>query len=340
MTVEARPEDTLVVVTGASGFIALHCVRELLERGYRVRGTLRSLASEPHVRKALLPLEPGGRLSFAVAELLSDAGWDAAVAGARYVLHVASPVPKSDPKDPNELIRPAREGALRVLAAARRAGVERVVMTSSMSAVSAGRRHEERHVFDERDWSDSTRPLSAYEQSKTLAERAAWDYVNGEGQGLELVTLNPTYVLGPSLTGAHNTSNEILGKLLRREIPGVPRIQFPLVDVRDLATAHVLAMTAQGVAGERFIVTTETAWYADIARLLAANGYRVPTFELPNLVTRAVSLFDPTVRLVVNRLGRRVQVSNAKVAARLGWSGRTLRETVLDAARHMTAAAS
>src|SRR6187399_3150729 len=154
MTVENRPADTLVVVTGASGFIALHCVRELLERGYRVRGTVRSLSSEPALRKALLPLEPGDRLSFAAAELLSDAGWSEALAGARYVLHVASPLPKAIPRDENELIRPAREGALRVLRAARVAGVQRVVMTSSMAAVASGRVHDGVHVFDEHDWSD------------------------------------------------------------------------------------------------------------------------------------------------------------------------------------------
>jgi len=143
-------------------------------------------------------------------------------------------------------------------------------------------------------------------------------------------------VLGPSLTRAENASNEIIGKLVRREVPGVPRLQFPVVDVRDVAVAHVLAMTAPGVAGERFIVTSETAWYAEIARLLADSGYRVPTRQIPNFVTRAVSLFDPTLRFVVNRLGRRVQVSNDKVKTRLGWSGRPLRDMVLDTARHMT----
>jgi len=330
-----NPGDTLVVVTGASGFIALHCVRELLEQGYRVRGTVRSLASEAKLRRALLPLEPGDRLSFAAAELLSDAGWSEALAGARYVLHVASPLPKAIPRDENELIRPAREGALRVLRAARVAGVQRVVMTSSMAAVASGRVHDGVHVFDERDWSDLGRPMGAYEKSKTLAEQAAWEFVRGEGLGLELVTINPTFVLGPSLSGAENASNEIVGKLVRRQVPGVPRLQFALVDVRDVATAHVLAMTAPKAAGERFIVTSETAWFKEIAETLKAAGFRVPTFEVPNFVTRIIALFDPTLRLVAPRLGRRTLISNEKAKRELGWSGRGMKEMVLDTARHM-----
>jgi dihydroflavonol-4-reductase len=333
----ATPENTLVVVTGASGFIALHCVRELLERGYRVRGTVRSLGSEAPLRRALLPLAPGDRLSFASAELMSDAGWVEALAGARYLLHVASPLPKQSPKDEDELIRPAREGALRVLRAARVAGVSRVVMTSSMAAVSSGRKHDGVHVFDERDWSDLSRPLGAYEKSKTLAEQAAWEFARGEGLGLELVTINPTFVLGPSLTGAENASNEIVGKLVRREIPGVPRLEFALVDVRDVAKAHVLAMTTPEAAGERFIVTSETAWYREIAGTLKAGGFRVPTLAVPDLVTRFVALFDPTLRLVVPRLGRHTLISNEKARRVLGWEGRGMKEMVLDTARHMTA---
>ncbi|HEX5100835.1 MAG TPA: aldehyde reductase [Polyangiaceae bacterium] len=330
------PQDTLVVVTGASGFIALHCVRELLEQGYRVRGTVRSLGSEAKLRHALLPLEPGDRLSFAEADLLSDAGWTEALAGAKYVLHVASPLPKSPPKDDDELIRPAREGALRVLRAARVAGVARVVMTSSLAAIASGHPHDSGHVFDENDWSDLGRTTGAYEKSKTLAEQAAWEYVRGEGQGLELVAINPSFVLGPSLSGADNASNEIVGKLVRREIPGVPQLEFGLVDVRDLAKAHVLAMTAPNAAGQRFIVSSDTAWMRDIAKTLKGNGYRVPTFEIPNLVARFVALFDPTLRLVTPRLGRPALLSAEKARRELGWSGRSMKEMVLDTAKHIS----
>jgi dihydroflavonol-4-reductase len=331
-----NPQATLVVVTGASGFIALHCVRELLEQGYQVRGTVRNLASEAKLRRALLPLEPGERLSFVQAELLSDAGWAEALLGAKYVLHVASPLPKESPKNDDELIRPAREGAVRVLRAARTAGVSRVVMTSSLAAIASGHPHNQGHVFDENDWSDLEHTVGAYEKSKTLAEQAAWEYVRGEGHGLELVTINPSFVLGPSLSGADNASNEIVGKLVRREIPGVPRLQFGLVDVRDVAKAHVLAMTTPNAAGQRFIVSSDTAWMREIAQTLKGNGYRVPTFEIPNLVARLVALFDPALRMVTPRLGRRSLLSAEKVRRELGWSGRSMKEMVLDTAKHMS----
>ncbi len=326
------PASTLVTVTGASGFIALHCVRELLERGFRVRGTVRNAGATEPLRKALAPLAPGERLEFCEAELLSDHGWAEALRGARYVLHVASPLPKTPPKHEDELIRPAREGVLRVLAAARVAGVSRVVMTSSAAAVSSGRERTATHVFDEHDWSDLSGPMTAYEKSKTLAEKAAWDFVREQGAP-ELVAINPTFVLGPSLTGADNTSNQIVAKLVRRELPGCPRLAFPLVDVRDVAKAHVLAMLTPAAAGERFLLVSATAWMKEIALVLAKAGYRVPTRELPNFVVRFASLFDPTLRLVVNRLGKPALTSAEKAKTVLGWSGRSMRNMVLDTAK-------
>jgi dihydroflavonol-4-reductase len=333
---DENPASTLVTVTGASGFIGLHCVRELLERGFRVRGTVRGPKSADSLRRALLPLDAGERLEFAQAELLSDTGWAEALRGARYVLHVASPLPKVSPKDEDELIRPAREGVLRVLRAARAAGVTRVVMTSSAAAVNSGRERTATHVFDENDWSDLARPMGAYEKSKTLAEKAAWDFAREPGAP-ELVAINPVYVLGPSLTGADNTSNEIVGKLLRRDVPGCARIAFPLVDVRDVAKGHVLALLAPAAAGERFLLVSDTAWMKEIAEVLAAAGYRVPTRELPNFLIRVVGVFDPTVRLVLEDLGKPALMSAEKAKRLLGWSGRSMREMVLDTARAITA---
>jgi dihydroflavonol-4-reductase len=329
---DVDPKNTVVTVTGASGFIALHCVRELLERGFRVRGTLRNLGSEAALRRALAPLDPGDRLAFVRAELLDDAGWTDAVRGARFVLHVASPLPKALPKDENDLIRPAREGVTRVLRAARDAGVTRVVMTSSGAAITSGRERSDTHTFDEHDWSDLSRTVTAYDKSKTLAEQAAWAFAR-EGLGPELTTINPVFVLGPSLSGADNTSNEIVGKLLRREVPGCPRIEFPLVDVRDVARGHVLAMLHPAAAGERFLLVSDSAWMCDIARVLAQAGYRVPTRELPNFLVRFVSLFDPTLRLVVDDLGKPARMNGQKARDVLGWSGRPMRDMVLDTAR-------
>jgi nucleoside-diphosphate-sugar epimerase len=327
------PENTLVTVTGATGFIALHCVRELLSRGYRVRGTLRDRSREPAIRAALGSLG-AERLSFVEAELTRDAGWAQAMADATYALHVASPLPKAPPKHSDELVVPAREGALRALRAAHEAGVTRVVMTSSLAAISSGRPRDPGHVFDERDWSDLDAPIGAYERSKTVAERAAWDFVRGlpSERGLELVCINPGYVLGPSLLGVDNTSNEIVGKLLRREVPGVPRLHLPLVDVRDVAIAHVLALTAEKAAGERFLLAAETVWMKEIADVLAAAGHRVPTRVLPNFLVRLVGLFDKTVRLVLHDLDTPCLTSSERAKALLGWSARGMKEMVLDTA--------
>lgn len=324
--------QTLVTVTGASGFIALHCMRELLERGYRVRGTVRKLGSEAALRRALGSLGDSDRLSFVEAELMADSGWREAMAGAKYVLHVASPLPKREPKHEQELIQPARDGTLRVLRAAKEARVSRVVMTSSVAAVMSGRARDTGHVFDENDWSDLDGRIASYSKSKTLAELAAWEFVREAGE-LELVTMNPVYVLGPSLTGADNASNEIVRKLLEREMPGVPRIQLGLVDVRDVATAHVLAMTSDKAAGQRFVLCSDTAWLRAIAEALVQGGYRVRTLELPNFVVRIAGLFDPTVRLILGELGKPYLITSEKAQRLLGWSGRTMKEMVLDTAR-------
>ena len=328
------PQNTVVTVTGASGFIAVHCVRALLERGYRVRGTLRRLGTQSAVRAALAPLEPGDRLSFVEADLSDDSGWNTAMAGATYALHVASPVPKRAPRDPDEIIRPAREGVLRALSAASKAGVVRLVMTSSVAAVMSGRDREPARTFDENDWSDLGQRMGAYERSKTLAEQAAWNFVRAASpqRGLELVTMNPVFVLGPSLLGTDNASNEIVAKLLRREVPGVPHLQLGLVDVRDVAIAHVLAMTVPEAAGERFILYSETRRMQEVAEVLAAAGYKVPTRSLPNFLVRLVSLFDPTVRLIIDDLDKPFLTTSSKAQRLLGWSARSMEAMVLDTA--------
>jgi nucleoside-diphosphate-sugar epimerase len=209
-------------------------------------------------------------------------------------------------------------------------------MTSSMAAVAAGRRGAE-HVFDESDWSNVAGKMGAYEKSKTLAERAAWDFVRElpSERKLELATINPSYVLGPSLSGAENASNEIVGKIVRREMPGIPRLFFDLVDVRDVATAHVLAMTNVRAAGERFIVRSDSAWMKEIAETLAEAGYDVPTRTVPNFVVHLLALLDPTLRLVSRNVGKTTRASAKKAQTVLGWTGRTMKEMVLDTAKSM-----
>ncbi len=326
-----------VLVTGASGFIALHCVVQLLQEGYAVRGTVRSAEREQEVRDvAKRHVDADDRLSFSHADLAADEGWADAVADCEYVLHVASPFPAGIPKDENDLIIPARDGALRVLKAAAAAGVKRVVLTSSIAAVAYG--HGDKDSFDENDWSDvSGAGVGPYEKSKTLAERAAWDFVNGsDANGLELVVINPGGVLGPVLSERSGTSAEMVRRLMMRELPACPRIGFPLVDVRDVASAHLLAMTNSNAAGQRFCCVNGFAWFEDVAKILdakfAAQGFRVPTKRMPNFLVRIIALFDPTVKLILSRLGRRSEISNKRILEVLNWKPHSIEEMSIDMA--------
>jgi len=325
--------EEIVVVSGATGFIAQHCILELLRAGYRVRGTARSPARAEHLKAALERLTPlDGRLEFVEADLEEDGGWDVAMAGARFVLHVASPIPEAPPKDENVVIRPAREGTLRVLGAASRAGVERVVLTSSIAAIAHGHVGGDTKVFDERDWSDPSKDIGAYEKSKTLAERAAWDFVERlpSEQRLELVVINPGYVFGPVLGGHVGISVGVIRRLLTRDVPGCPRLHLSCVDVRDVAQLHVLAMTTPEAAGQRFLCTGESAWVIDIARILQRHfgprGYRVPAREVPDWLVHVVALFDKSARLILKDLGKPTEFSHARATRTFGWQPRGVEE--------------
>lgn len=338
---ETQPTKTdLVLVTGASGFIATHCILGLLRKGYRVRGTVRSFKRQEEIEAGLRKhTDIEGRLEFVEADLLQDEGWAEAVCGARFVLHVASPLPTAPPKDEMELIRPAREGALRVLRAASEAGVERVVLTSSLAAVTSGHKREERYTYTESDWSDLSRPMGAYEKSKTLAEQAAWDFTKGEP--MELVTINPGVVLGPTLIPDYSMSAEFVGKLLRKEVPGCPRINIALADVRDVAAAHVAAMLTPEAAGKRFILAGKNTAMRDIAFVLkdefGPRGYRIPTMPLPNMLIRLVARFDKAIGLIVPELGMPTHVSSRQAEDLLGYGHRPLREMVVETAESLIA---
>lgn len=334
----ADDSDTTVLVTGISGFIAMHCALALLRSGYRVRGTLRTPSRGDAIRATLereLGEPVGDRLLFARADLMKDDGWSDAVDGCRYVLHVASPLPRTPPKHEDELIVPARDGALRVLRAATEAGVQRVVMTSSVAAVLYGHPRDGSRVFDEADWSKLTDDVGAYEKSKTIAERAAWDFVQAqpEAERLELVTINPGLVLGPVLDEDYGTSGEVVRKLMKRDFPACPDVGWAVVDVRDVADAHLAALRAPDAAGKRFICAIEHASMRDVAKILAEHfdgRYRVPTGKLPDWALRLVSVFDKTARLAVGELGKRQNVSNQRARDLLGWQPRSLREMVVD----------
>ena len=259
-----------VLVTGGSGFLGAHTIAALLAGGHRVRTTVRNPSREADVRGMLSEAgaEAGERLTFHPANLENDLGWPEAVAGSDYVLHVASPFPATAPKDESELIVPARDGALRVLRAARDAEVKRVVLTSSFAAIGYG--HLPRSApFDETSWTNLDRHVSAYVKSKTIAERAAWDFVATEGAGLELSVVNPTGIFGPILGPDYASSIFLIKRLLDGELPGCPKLYFGTVDVRDVADLHVRAMTNPAARGERFLaVAGDFLSVVEMARLL------------------------------------------------------------------------
>ncbi|MEU6187922.1 aldehyde reductase [Nocardia sp. NPDC047038] len=332
--------STRVSVTGATGFVAGHVIAELLEHGYAVRATVRDLA-DTGKRAHLVELarRTGGELEFAQADLNGDDGWAAAVAGSAAVLHVASPFPTTPPDDERELIDTAVEGTLRVLRACAAAGtVRRVVLTSSIAAIVAG--HTEDVLRTEADWTVVERS-PAYQKSKTLAERAAWDFVARlpAGERFELVVVNPGMVLGPVLSTTTSTSHEPIRRLLAGDVPGTPRVGWAPVDVRDLAVAHRLAMETPEAAGNRYICAGEHLWMGEMARILTEEfgprGFRVPTRQLPNWLVRGVAIFDKGVRLTLPALGRTESLSAEKARRELGWTMRPVRETVLDTAESL-----
>ena len=332
----------MVLVTGGSGYIGGWCVASLLQRGYVVRTTVRDLAKEAAVRASLGKItDPGNRLSFYAANLTSDDGWDAAVEGCDYVLHVASPLGVSNPKDPNDLIVPAREGAKRALAAAIKAKVKRVVMTSSVAAANRGALGGD-WTADETVWTDPDMPgLGVYAQSKTLAERAAWELLHSATTDTTLATVNPALVLGPVTSGDFSESVQVVERLLSGRVPGLPRLGFNIVDVRDVADLHIRAMTDEKAAGERFIAAANFAWMADLAALLRERlgpaAAKVPTRKVPDFVIRLAGLFDKDLGSVTPGLGHRHDFSHDKAERILGWKPRPLEETILDCANSLIA---
>ena len=324
-----------VLVTGASGYIAGFVIKALAAQGWQVRGTIRSSARAADVRATLgLP-----DLELVACDLMSDVGWAQAMAGIDFVQHIASPIPAGEPRNPDDLIIPAREGALRALRFARAAGVKRVVMTSSMAAIAYG--HQQgRPPFTEADWSNvDSLEAYAYIKSKTLAERAAREWMAASGQGMEYVSINPAAVLGPVLGPDFSTSLEVVKKLLDGALPGLPRLGFGVVDVRDVADLHIMAMTTPGLDGERFIAQGRFMWMREVAEVLKAGlgqqARRVPTRGLPDWLLKLLANFDTTVKMVVPELGRRREASAAHALERLGWKTRDETTTILDCANSL-----
>jgi nucleoside-diphosphate-sugar epimerase len=330
-----------VLVTGGTGFLGGWCIASLLQRGYDVRTTVRDHARDRAVLDAsrAAGADPDNRLTVLAADLTSDGGWADAAAGCRYVLHVASPFPPVQPKDPDELIVPARDGALRVLRAALDAGVERVAMTSSVAAVRSGRPASESAPYTEADWTDGDdTSRTPYVRSKTLAEQAAWKHVRTVGAEDRLTTINPGAIIGPALNDDHSYSLQAIQRLLTG-MPAAPRLGFTFVDVRDVADLHIRALTDPAAGGERFIATDRFLWLPEVAAILRERlgdaARKVPTRVAPNVLIRGMALFDGSVRSVVGDLGKQSWFSSEKARTILGWTTRPVGDSIEDCARSL-----
>jgi dihydroflavonol-4-reductase len=335
--------EQTVLVTGGSGFLGAWCVVEALRNGYSVRTTVRDLARESEVRANVgSQLDAGDRLQVFAADLTEDQGWAEAIDGCDYVLHVASPFPPAQPKDPDELIIPARDGTLRVLRASLAAGVTRIVVTSSVAAVrnagpdgsSSGRE------LTEADWTDPENPhLTPYTRSKTIAELAAWEYMRAQEAENRLVTVQPGAIIGPVLGKDRSYSLQAIDRMLTGRMPGLPRLGFSFIDVRDVAALEVAAMTAVDAAGQRLIAAGPFLWFSDVAAILrdrmGPDARRVPRRGVPNVIVRAMALFDPEVRSVVGELGQKTTYSLESARRRVGWSPRPIEESIVDCARSL-----
>jgi nucleoside-diphosphate-sugar epimerase len=331
-----------VLVTGGSGFIGSYCILQLLAAGHQVRATVRNLSREAEVRAML---RRGGadadeHLSFFAADLMHDSGWAQAAAGCDYVLHVASPLPGGATKDENDLIIPAREGALRALRAARDAGVKRVVLTSSFAAIGYG--HKGRSApFDETVWTDlNAGGIAPYTKSKALAERAAWDFMGREGGSLEMAVINPVVVLGPVLGPDFSSSILLLQRMLDGQLPGVPKLYFGVVDVRDVADLHLRAMTHPAARGERFLaIAGNFMSVLEIAQVLRRNlgaaARRVPSRQVPSWLLRIAALGLPLVRQILPELDKVKNATNEKARRVLGWSPRSNEECIMACAESL-----
>jgi nucleoside-diphosphate-sugar epimerase len=331
-----------VLVTGGSGFVGSHILLQLLAQGHQVRTSVRSRKREAEVRALLKQggAEPGDRLTCVVADLEQDAGWAEAVRGCEYVLHVASPFPEHIPKHEAELIVPAREGALRVLRAARDAGVRRVVLTSSFAAIGYGHSTQQA-PFDETSWTDPNgADVRPYVKSKTLAERAAWDFLRDDGGRLELSVVNPVGIFGPVLGADYSTSILIVQRLLDGALPGCPQLSFGVVDVRDVADLHLRAMTDPAARGERFLaVAGDFLSMLEMARVLKRRlgtaARRVPTRQLPNWLVRGAALLDPAVKQILPELGKPKNATSAKAQRLLGWAPRSNEDAIVATAESL-----
>jgi dihydroflavonol-4-reductase len=335
----------LVLVTGGSSFVGLHVIHQAIQQGYKVRTTIRNDSKKDLILEALKDYDSNldfSKIEFVKADLLSDEGWTESAQGVKYVLHVASPFPASTPKDENDLIKPAREGTMRVLKAAKKSGTcKRVVITSSVAAIAYGNKPSNGKSYTEQDWTNVDGPnVQAYVKSKTLAEQAAWNYVKeGEGKGLELATVNPVGIFGPPIRPQDDsTTCDLIKQMLQGKMPAVPRASFGVVDVRDVASLHLLAMTKEEANGQRYLANGDSKVRSllqmskALKAELAGKASKTPSMELPDWLVKGASYVVPPLKAAVTALGEKEDIVNEKAIA-LGWKPRTPEEAVVATAQ-------
>ena len=325
-----------VLVTGATGYIGLHCIHQLLNQGYAVNGSIRSPERKEEIFEALKNHNtPTENLNLFTFNLTEDDGWDEGMEGCDYLLHVASPIALEN-HDEDFFVKPAVAGVKRAFKFAKKYNVKKVVLTSSVAAIFDTL--EEKTYYDETDWSDPDNPsISHYSKSKTLAERAAWDFVKNEGNPFELAVINPALVIGPSLSGDLGESNKAIAMVATGKMPVAVPLQFGYVDVRDVATAHVLAMQNSNSNGERFALAEKDLWYKDVAKVLRDNGFdKAPTFNVPVWLAKILANFSKELKITLPYLGRVRSVKNtSKAKDILGWNPRPAEQSIIDIAEQI-----
>ena len=322
-----------VLVTGASGYIALHCISELLKKGYAVKGSLRNLDREEEVRSSIKKEEADANLEFCKLNLLSDDGWQDAMQGCDYLLHMASPFITYEPKNEDDLIRPAKEGTLRALKFAKDAGVKKVVLTSSVAAIAYGHK---KPICGPSDWSDINQNIGAYTKSKTIAERAAWDFINSQEQkNMTMTTIHPGLVLGPLLSNdIDGASADIMNKLITGQFPGNPNLNFTIVDVRDVALLHVKAISSDESNGKRCLTTSKDYLHmSKLSSILREGGYKkAPSKNIPNFIVKFLALFSSEMKGVARNLDRKYEVDISETISLFNWKPIEIKKTILDMA--------
>ena len=329
-----------VLVTGASGFIAEHCIIELLKNGYSVKGSLRSMNREQEVRDAVKTETDDTKLEFCKLDLLEDDGWEDAMWDCDYLMHVASPFVIEDPKDENELIKPAKEGTLRALNAAKKAGIKRVILTSSVAAVNS---HMMSGTSDHTTWTDiDSKYVTPYQKSKTIAEKAAWDFYNNQDSDnrMELAVINPGGVMGPQLgNDLGGASTQIVSQLISGKFPMIPALSFPFIDVRDVAILHLKAMTTPEADGKRFIAAhSEPTWMYQVAEVLSAAGYeKIKLKKAPSFMLKLIGLFDNKTKSLVPMLDKYVPCDNSQTVKVLNWEPMPWEQAFIEHAKSIEA---